>query len=95
MAYYVEKIEMNEGHKDSYHCIDIKYLYIDFKNGKGLQAYSKASIYDYLSNHPQSIKVFKSPFPYVVRALSSNGEKYVRSEPNDSENDNLLKLPRV
>ena len=34
------------------------------------------------------------PYPDVVPAVSSNGEKYVRSEPNDTVNDNLLKLPR-
>jgi len=27
-------------------------------------------------------------------AISANGEKYVRSEPNDTPSDNLLKLPR-
>lgn len=94
MAYYVEKIEMNEGRMDSYHCIDIKYLYIDFY-GNGLKAYSKSYIYDYLSNNPNSIKVNISPFPYLIQAESVYGEKYVRSKSNDSENDNLLKLPRV
>nr|WP_296488697.1 DUF3892 domain-containing protein [uncultured Acetatifactor sp.] len=33
-------------------------------------------------------------YPNLCPALSSNGEKYVRSEPNDTPNDNLLKLPR-
>nr|WP_296463230.1 DUF3892 domain-containing protein [uncultured Acetatifactor sp.] len=35
-----------------------------------------------------------NPYPNLYPALSSNGEKYVRSEPNDTPNDNLLKLPR-
>jgi len=36
-----------------------------------------------------------STYPYLIPALSSKGEKYVRSEPDDSANDNLLQLPRV
>ena len=49
----------------------------------------------YLKKNPKSIKVYISPYPDVVPALSSRGEKYVRSEPNDTVRDNLLKLPRV
>jgi hypothetical protein len=30
----------------------------------------------------------------LVARTSKNGEKYVASEPNDTPNDNLLKLPR-
>ena len=44
--------------------------------------------------NPGSIRVFISPYPEIVPALSSRGEKYVRSEPNDSIFDNLLRLPR-
>ncbi|MBR4020311.1 MAG: DUF3892 domain-containing protein, partial [Firmicutes bacterium] len=44
--------------------------------------------------HPNSIFVNISPYPDLVPALSSTGEKYVRSEPNDTPFDNLLRLPR-
>ncbi len=56
--------------------------------------YKKADVYDHLKSHPNSIYVDISPYPDLVPALSSNYEKYVRSEPNDTPSDNLLKLPR-
>lgn len=54
----------------------------------------KRPIYDHLKSHPNSIYVDISPYPDLIPALSSNYEKYVRSEPNDTPSDNLLKLPR-
>ena len=36
-----------------------------------------------------------SPYPDLIPVVSSKGEKYVRSEPNDTPRDNLLRLPRV
>ncbi|NSV52654.1 DUF3892 domain-containing protein, partial [Enterococcus faecalis] len=33
------------------------------------------------------------PYPKLIPAMR-NGQRYVRSEPNDTPNDNLLKLPR-
>ncbi len=36
----------------------------------------------------------KLNYPDLVPATSARGEKYVRSAPNDTPNDNLLKLPR-
>lgn len=41
-----------------------------------------------------SIHVDRKPFPECIAVLSENNEKYVRSEPDDSEQDNLLQLPR-
>lgn len=59
-----------------------------------LDTIKKADIYDHLKSHPNSIYVDISPYPDLIPALSSNYEKYVRSEPNDTPSDNLLKLPR-
>ena len=56
--------------------------------------YKKESIYDYLVNNPGTIQVDIYPYPNLIRALSSRDEKYVKSQPNDSQSDNLLKLPR-
>ena len=35
------------------------------------------------------------PYPDLIPVVSSKGEKYVRSEPNDTPRDNLLRLPGV
>lgn len=56
--------------------------------------FKKELLHDYVIAHPKSIQVNISPFPYLVAKTSKNGEKYVASEPNDTPNDNLLKLPR-
>lgn len=53
------------------------------------------SFYTALAHFFNTIKVDISPYPYVIPATSSRGEKYVRSEANDTPDDNLLKLPRV
>ena len=55
---------------------------------------TKIPISSYTQAHPNSIYVNISPYPDLVPALSSNYEKYVRSEPNDTPSDNLLRLPR-
>lgn len=68
---------------------------ITWRDIKETQFYKKGALYDHLQKYPNSIRVNIHPHPYLVPALSSKGEKYVRSEPNDSVNDNLLKLPRV
>ena len=48
----------------------------------------------HILSNPNSIYVDISPYPYLMPALSSHNEKYVRSEPNDTPTDNLLRLPR-
>lgn len=57
--------------------------------------YKKAVVHDYLKSYPGSIQVNIYPFPNCIPATSANGEKYVRSTPNGTEHDNLLRLPRV
>lgn len=85
------KIRMNSGYETSNHCIDIKDLYVINCDVPGW--YPKAGVYDAINNGA-SIRVNRYPYPECVCAKSQYGEKYVRSEPNDTENDNLLKLPR-
>jgi hypothetical protein len=86
------KIKMKTGCEHSSKTIEISEIYIEGCNNPGF--FSKSCLYDYLKKSPNSIQVNISPYPYLIPALSSNGEKYVRSEPNDTPNDNLLKLPR-
>lgn len=88
---YATKIKMCSGCHYSNDCQDIDYIYLEGNNTN--QFYKKEVLHDYLKKHPNSIKVNISPYPYLIPAVSSKGEKYVRSEPNDTANDNLLKLP--
>lgn len=89
---YATKIRMNKGYEDSYNCLDIDSIYLI--GAKEEKFYKKANLYDYLEKNPNTIRVKRGAEPYVAPALSSKKEKYVRSEPNDTVNDNLLKLPR-
>ena len=88
----VTKIRMRFGCNYSNNVLEIDSLYIPDCDRPGF--YKKEVVHDYLKKNPNSIKVDRYPFPFVVPAVSVNGEKYVRSEPNDTVNDNLLKLPR-
>lgn len=90
---YAKKIKMQQGCANSNNTQEIAEIYIDGCNNPGF--FKKATLHDHLIKNPNSIKVNISPYPYLVPATSSRGEKYVRSEPNDTQNDNLLKLPRV
>lgn len=83
---------MKPGCTKSTKTTEIDQIYIEGCNEPGY--YYKATIYDYVKQHPNSIQVNIYPYPDLVPVLSSNGEKYVRSEPNDTPSDNLLKLPR-
>ena len=89
---YAKKIKMETGNYYSNNIQEIDKIYVDGCSNPGY--FEKESLYDYLKKNPGSIRVFISPFPEIVPALSSRGEKYVRSEPNDSIFDNLLRLPR-
>lgn len=89
---YATKIKMQQGCARSNNALEIAEIYLNGCDKPGF--YPKATLHDYLTQNPSSIKVNISPCPYVVPATSSRGEKYVRSEPNDTPYDNLLKLPR-
>jgi hypothetical protein len=84
---------MNSGYQSSNILTDIDTIYLEGNGTKGW--FKKAVLHDHLKTNPHTIKVNISPYPYLIPALSTRQEKYVRSESNDSEHDNLLKLPRV
>jgi hypothetical protein len=89
---YATKIKMNYGYFGSNRCIDINSIYL---SGEGYNGYrEKAWVHDYVRNRPGSVCVNLGMKPSLIDAKSSYGEKYVRSEPNHTPNDNLLKLPR-
>lgn len=56
--------------------------------------YPKEQVYDMLVNG-KIIRVNIYPYPALEEMTSFKGEKYVRSEPNENQYDNLLNLPRV
>ncbi len=58
--------------------------------------YNKADVHNYLVKNPGSIQVGFSPFPAVIPATRSALAiaKYVKSNPGDTTDDNLLSLPR-
>lgn len=87
---YAEKIKMIKGKEKSYELLEIDEIYVT-----GIGWKKKSYYYDYLGEYPSSITVNIYPYPKLVRQLSKNGEKYVKSEPNNNGYDNLLNLPRV
>ena len=89
---YVTKIKMKPGCYHSNKLLEIDQLYIADCQNPGY--YKKATIHDHVEMYPGSIKVNRWPYPEVIAAVSTNGEKYVRSSPNDYTHDNLLDLPR-
>ena len=90
---YATKIRMRPGCGKSWQLTEIVSISLEGLNKLGF--YTKESIHDYLKMYPGTIKVNIKPFPEVIPAVSARKEKYVRSEPNQYGNDNLLCLPRV
>lgn len=86
------KIRMKPGNYYSQNLVEIDEIYIDGCQTPGF--YKKSVVHDYLKENPNSIKVNIYPYPTLIPAISSNREKYVRSNPNDYSHDNLLDLPR-
>lgn len=71
---------------------DIQSIYL---SGEGLEGfYPKEQVYDMLVRG-KMIRVNIYPYPALEEMTSFKGEKYVRSEPNENQYDNLLNLPRV
>lgn len=86
------KIKMKPGCGTSNNLLEIDSVYLTGTSQDDF--YKKEAVYDYLESNPGTIQVNLSPYPNLIGALSSRNEKYVKSQPNDSQWDNLLKLPR-
>jgi len=86
---YAERIKMKYGCWNSQYPEEIDQIYI-----RGYGWYPKADLYNCLVNNPKSISVNIWPYPYLIPALSSNREKYVRSNPDIWKHDDLMDLPR-
>lgn len=86
------KIKMKYGCHYSDNVLEIDQVYLEGLRYNGY--YKKEDIHDYLKNNPNTIVVNIYPYPYVIPAESVYGEKYVKSEPDSTNKDNLLRLPR-
>lgn len=90
---YCIAIKMKYGCKNSNNVLEIDQILLqDYGTSTW---YKKETLYEYLMRYPHTIKVKDIYGPYVVPAISSYGEKYVKSSPNYSKTDNLLNLPRI
>lgn len=90
---YATKIKMMPGCGNSQKAVEIDEIYIEGCKDPGF--YKKAVLHDYLKDNPGMIKVKISPYPNLIPATSSRGEKYVRSAPDEYKHDDLLDLLRV
>jgi len=89
---YATRIKMQAGCYYSRNLEEIDSIYVEGCNNPGF--FKKSVLHDFLKEHPGSIQVKIPPYPNVMPATSSKGEKYVRSSPNGYTHDNLLDLPR-
>ena len=87
------RIKMKPGCGSSNNLLEIDEIYLIGNSTD--RFYKKEVLHDYLAESPNTIQVNISPYPPVIPSVSQSGEKYVRSSPNGSTTDNLLKLPRV
>lgn len=85
-----KKIKMKRGCDYSKNLLEIDSIYIESSTDSGFV--EKEDLYDYLKGHPGSVQVNIYPYPNVIPALSSRGEKYVRSAPDAYGDDDLLDL---
>lgn len=89
------KIRMHSGKEQSNAVTEIESIYLTGTGIKNDGFYTKESIHDFIKNNPNSnVYVDISPNPKLIAATKGN-QKYVRSAPNETPDDNLLKLPRV
>lgn len=86
---YAEKIKMLKGKENSNDLLEIGEIFVSSIGWK-----KKSYYYDYLDANPSTIAVNIYPYPKLIKQLSVNNEKYVKSQPNSNGNDNLLNLPR-
>lgn len=99
MNYYMKraiKISLKPDVTKPSSCIDIDKIQIKYDDGLVLNL-AKAYVHDMVkAGH---VIIVDNPAvahkPELIAVESVAGEKYVRSEPDDIESDNLLNLPRI
>lgn len=84
---------MKAGCFHSVSTLEISEIYLEDVYPEGF--YTKEIVHDFVKKG-NIVRVNIGPdYPRLVPVISIHGERYVRSEANDSHHDNLLKLPRV
>lgn len=87
------KIAMRVNAENSNNPKDIEYIFISF-DSDNIKSYNTEKLYDMLmENSSEKIYVDNSS-SYLVPIQATNGKKYIRSTPNSSMTDELMKLPR-
>ena len=86
-------IKMKPGCGSSNNLVEIDEIYLSGSSNDGF--YKKAVVHDHLLGNPGSIQVDINPYSNCIPATSVNSEKYVKSTPDSTQRDNLLKLPRI
>lgn len=90
---YATKIKLKPGRIYPHSALEISTIYLVGVQNE--RFYAEEVVYD-LVKQGYIIQVNISPhYPKLIAAISSEGEKYVRSEPNDTVQDNLLRLPQI
>jgi hypothetical protein len=89
---YARKIHMRQGCETSQDLLEIESIFLEGCERPGF--YRKEEIHDFLLGEPGAVEVGIAPYPKVIPAVSTYGEKYVRSSPDAFWMDNLLALPR-
>lgn len=87
------KLLMKEYAFDSNNPKDIKG--IEVSNGKFCDFYSVADLYCYLKKYPNVIITVQGTKSRLIPVRATNGEMYIRSEPNERMTDSLMSLPRM
>ena len=87
------KIKMKSNCGRSNDLVEIDQIYIE--DCQDPRFYDKSAVHECLKKNPGSIYVNIPPYPDCIPAISSSGEKYVKSSPDNTLYDNLLNLPRV
>ena len=89
--YVATAIKMYSGKDYSNSLLEIDQIYLQNDTGAW---YKKEAIHDYVKQNPGQVVVNSIYGPIVIPCVSQYGQKYVKSSPNNSQNDNLLSLPR-
>ncbi|MDK8747723.1 DUF3892 domain-containing protein [Streptococcus agalactiae] len=88
------KIKMQAGKSHSNLLTEIESIYLE--GVKDDDFYKKENVHNFLVKNPNNpVHVNIAPYPKLIPVTSANGQKYVRSEANQTTTDNLLQLPRV
>lgn len=91
--YKATKIILKPGYTTPTSTLEIVKIYLTGVKDDGF--YTKEAVHDFVKKgHIVHVNIGPH-YPKLIATTSSRGEKYVKSEPNDTPHDNLLKLPKV